>query len=170
MMYGSPRSKPSPGWGQKRRTIHHDETALPFELEDLRFVPASDFTRGNDELLRSIYYPNKVPEPLTPRLEITPGKWQMDFDALGMISGTFMWELRANGQMTGQTTVMGFTVGLVGEWSYDVGNQTLQAHTVATGYGQTQHEDWLIRISKREGEKLYGEDLAGRKYVLTRLG
>ena len=142
---------------------------MPDTLSDLVFVPASDFNRGNHKLLRGVYHPNKVPEPLTPRLEITPGKWRMDFDAFGMMSGTFIWELRANGQMVGQTTIMGITLQLVGEWSYDMGDQTLKAHTVAKGYGQTQHEDWRIRISRRQGVQFFGEDMAGRKYVLTHL-
>lgn len=175
-------------YDQRKKIIPYvlDRTPLPSALENLVYIEASDQQHGNAQLLKAVFGRDFQPEdPAT----LFPGLWQASVDALGMIQATYDLELRANGQVEGEGGVsdsgmagqiagqMGMS-GLLnmripfhGSWTYDRGTQILTIET-STGVvlGQQQNDTIRIRATGREKGAISGEDLAGRKWTLRRVG
>jgi len=144
-----------------------DESPLPTSLDDLVWVDSEDYERGSHELLRGVYYPNKVPD-IGNRLDITPGKWKLSASSMG-IQANFIVNLRANGKLTGQTDFLGLKVGVEGKWRYDIASQIFFMQTVGRMGYQTQSENIEIRIIRRNGNVFYGKGSALQDCTLTKL-
>jgi hypothetical protein len=162
-----------------------DRTPLPSALENLVYIAASDQQHGNAQLLRAVLGRDFQPSPET----LFPGLWQASVDAFGMIQGTYDLELRANGQVEGEggvsdtgllgqiagqtamSGVLSMRIPIHGSWSYDRGTQILTIQT-STGvvFGQQQNDTITIRATGREKGAMSGQDLAGRKWTLRRVG
>jgi hypothetical protein len=162
-----------------------DRTPLPSALENLVYIGASDQQHGNAQLLKAVFGRDFRPDPST----LFPGLWQASVDAFGMIQATYDLDLRENGQVEGEggasdTGLAGQIAGQMGmsglltmripihgAWSYDRGTQILTIET-STGvvFGQQQNDTIRIRTTGREEEAIGGQDLAGRKWTLRRVG
>ncbi|MDJ0751690.1 MAG: toll/interleukin-1 receptor domain-containing protein [Woeseiaceae bacterium] len=161
-----------------------DGTPLPYLLDELVYIPASDAQHGHAKLLKAVIGPVVV-DPRT----LFPGLWAATVDAFGMAQGTYTLELRENGQVEGEggisdsgmagqlanemgmSGLLSMRVPLHGSWSYDRGSKTLTIETTTSVvFGQQQSDTIRIRTTGHEKGAITGEDLAGRQWTLRRIG
>ncbi len=102
--------------------------------------------------------------------EISPGKWQIDINAYGIIGSTMTLSLLPNGQLSGQQAVMGIVGNLQGTWGYDKRSKILTLQVTANIGGLFNTDIIQIQITRQAGGNLYGQDMALRNYTLKRLG
>jgi hypothetical protein len=172
-------------WGKKIIPYVLDGTPLPYLLNELVYVNASDLQHGNAKLLKAVLGRGVQVDPRT----LFPGLWEATVDAFGMAQGTYNFELRENGQVEGEggisnsglagqlagqmgmSGLMSMRIPLHGSWSYDRGSKTLTIETsTSVVFGQQQNDTIRIRATGHEKGAITGEDLAGRTWTLRRMG
>lgn len=172
-------------WGKKIIPYVLDGTPLPYLLDELVYVDASDLHHGNAKLLKAVFGRNIDVDPRT----LFPGLWEASVDAFGMAQGTYNFELRENGQVEGEggisdsglagqlagemgmSGLMSMRIPLHGSWSYDRGSKTLTIETsTSVVFGQQQNDTIRIRATGYEKGAITGEDLAERTWTLRRVG
>lgn len=172
-------------WGKKIIPYVLDGTPLPYLLDELVYVDASDLQHGNAKLLKAVLGKDIQVDPRT----LFPGLWEATVDAFGMVQGTYNFELRENGQVEGEggisnsgfagqlagemgmSGLMSMRIPLHGSWSYDRGSKTLTVETsTSVVFGHQQNDTIRIRTTGHETGAITGEDLAGRTWTLRRVG
>lgn len=162
-----------------------DSTPVPAALQNLVRVEADDREHGDAKLLMAVFGRDVTPDPTT----LFPGNWHASVDAFGMAQGTYDLELRANGQVEGNggisnsgvagqiagqmgmSGLLSMRIPIHGSWSYDRGSKTLTIKT-STGvvFGKQQNDTITIRATGHEKGAITGQDLAGRTWMLRRVG
>jgi len=172
-------------WGKTIIPYVLDGTPLPYLLDELVYVDASDLQHGNAKLLKAVFGTDIEVDPRT----LFPGLWEASVDAFGIAQGTYTFELRENGQVEGEGGIsdsgfagqlagemgmgglMSMRVPLSGSWSYDRGSKTLTIETsTSVVFGQQQNDTIRIRATGYEKGAITGEDLAERTWTLRRVG
>jgi len=157
-----------------------DATPLPSPLDALVFVPAEDRNLAYSNLLTAMFGRAFHPAPG----EVFAGTWQADFNAFGLLGGTATLELRKNGQVIGSMRLGlaglvgaelggmgGLEIPVNGSWKYEPGTRVLELNTTASGFGTTGSETVHMIVARgHESGPIQGRDLAGRTWVLRRLG
>jgi hypothetical protein len=172
-------------WGKTIIPYVLDAAPLPYLLDELVYVDASDSQHGNAKLLKAVFGSDVQVDPRT----LFPGLWEASVDAFGMAQGIYNFELRENGQVEGDggisdsglagqlagemgmSGLMSMRIPLHGSWSYDRGSQTLTIETsTSVVFGRQQNDTIRIRATGHEKGAITGEDLAGRTWTLRRVG
>lgn len=159
-----------------------DSTPLPYPLDELVHINASDMQHGNSILLKTIFDGDVEIEG------VFAGRWKASVDAFGMAQGTYEFELRENGQVEGEGGIrntglagglaeqsgmgglLSMRIPLHGSWSYDRRTKVLTIEISAAAFGQQQNDTITIRTTGHEKGPITGEDRAGRTWTLLRLG
>ncbi|MFX0200702.1 MAG: caspase family protein [Candidatus Hodarchaeota archaeon] len=102
--------------------------------------------------------------------EVSPGKWQIDMNAYGLIGSRMIVTLLPNGQLSGQQTVMGIACNLQGTWVYDRGFKILTLQVAASVGGLFGTDVVTIQITQGSAGLFYGQDSLLRQYTLKRIG
>jgi hypothetical protein len=161
-----------------------DSTSLPTGLENLVYVDHNkDAQVTHAGLLRAVFGKDFTPSST----DVFPGRWRVTLNAFGFGTATDDLDLRANGQITGNTRIdrggpidyilrglgasdlLNLRFSISGTWEYEERTEILTLDMAAHGFGQEFREKVQIRITGREQDVIQGRDFSGRTYTLRRL-
>jgi len=161
-----------------------DSTPLPRSLAHVVFLERSDYDTAHGGLLSAVFGTGYAPAPN----QLFPGRWRMEAGVSGVVSSSYILDLRRNGQISGsqkidQSGLLGdlaksigvagmldLEYGISGCWRYEDRTKLLILELEVSTSGMTNRDTVRIRTTDRMEGAICGEDDGGLSYRLWRVG